>query len=127
MLINLSNHPLEKWSREQREAAEREYGPVLDLPFPMQDPSASSQVVASDAHNTACHAQRLLEEQGDGPCNAIHVMGEFTFTYFFVREMERRGIRCIASTTKRRVIENADGSKTNVFQFVRFRPYSEKD
>jgi hypothetical protein len=52
-------------------------------------------------------------------------MGEFTFTYQFVKEMEKRNIPCVASTTERIVTDNPDGSKTTVFKFVQFRPYFE--
>jgi len=52
-------------------------------------------------------------------------MGKFTFTYQFFKEMEKRSIPCVASTTERIVTENPDGSKTTLFKFVQFRPYCE--
>jgi len=123
MLLNLSNHPLSKWSPEQRQAAEREYQSVVDLPFPPQDPAASLEQVGRTVRATADECERILSENAPGQRNAIHIMGEFTFTYLFVKEMERRGLPCVASTTERIVTDNPDGSKTTVFQFVQFRPY----
>lgn len=50
-------------------------------------------------------------------------MGEMTFTYALVKRLKEAGIRCVASTTKRICTENADGSRTSQFNFVRFRDY----
>lgn len=40
MLINFTNHPAARWSEAQRMAA-RQYGAVVDLPFPEVDPTAN--------------------------------------------------------------------------------------
>lgn len=37
MFINFTNHSSEKWSGEQRMAAER-YGEIVDIPFPSVPP-----------------------------------------------------------------------------------------
>jgi hypothetical protein len=122
MLINLSNHPLAKWSPEQRKAAEQLYGTVQDVPFPSIDPAGSLESVMNLVHETAQNCINLLHRSSE-QLHAIHVMGEFTFTYLFVKEMEKRGILCVASTTERLVTDNPDGSKTTVFKFIQFRPY----
>lgn len=123
MLINLSNHPLPKWSPDQREAAEREYGSIHDLPFPQLDPAASLGAVRGIVQQYVVQCIEKIEKEGPHQRHAIHIMGEFTFTYLFVKEMEQRGIPCVASTTERIVTDNPDGSKTTLFQFVQFRPY----
>lgn len=131
MLINLSDHPAAKWSRTQREAAEQQFGSVEDMPFPVIDPTASLEDVARVAREYADTCEQRLNTAADGGtesrptsgAHAVHLMGEFTFTYLFVKEMEERDILCIASTTERIVTDNPDGSKTTVFQFVQFRPY----
>jgi len=130
MLLNLSNHSRAKWDVKQREAAEREYGGVEDLPFPQLNPGDSLDSIKGvvDEYVRKCVA---LFDQESSPKKkavptgrqAVHLMGEFTFTYQFLKEMERRGIPCVASTTERIVTDNPDGSKTTVFRFVRFRPY----
>lgn len=135
MLINLSNHLLSKWDKLQREAAENTFGEIVDLPFPQVKPQDSLKSVTElvAQYTAKCaeligeqHNQDLQSKQGsDQPRNAIHVMGEYTFTYQFVKEMERRGILCVASTTERRVVDSPDGSKTTYFDFVQFRPYNE--
>lgn len=39
MLINLSNHPYEKWDETQKQAAIEAFGRVEDYPFPPIDPN----------------------------------------------------------------------------------------
>lgn len=130
MLLNLSNHPKAKWDERQLAAASR-FGAVEDMPFPQINPNASLDDVARIAREYAdkceqrlsTHAVGGTESRATSEPHAIHIMGEFTFTYLFVREMERRNILCVASTTERIVSDNPDGSKTTLFRFVQFRPY----
>jgi hypothetical protein len=131
MLINLSNHPLSRWSPEQRQAAEREFGAIVDVPFPQIKPDDSLTSVREVVRCSVQDCLTLLqttahqtEREGiPQQRNAIHVMGEYTFTFLFVNEMQAKNIRCLASTTERIVTENPDGSKTTIFRFVQFRPY----
>jgi CRISPR-associated protein Csx16 len=51
------------------------------------------------------------------------VQGEFTLAHRLVGELQRRGIVCVAATTRREVIEDTGGVKTTRFEFVRFREY----
>jgi hypothetical protein len=126
MLLNLSNHPLAKWSANQRGAAEGFFGTIVDILFPALDPRASLTETEKIVHDYVqlCIAH-LTQADDYAKENAIHIMGEFTFTYQFVKEMEKRNIPCVASTTERIVTDNPDGSKTTVFKFVQFRPYFE--
>lgn len=124
MLLNLSNHPLAKWSAEQREAAQRQFGRVQDVLFPAVDPTASLAAVEQVVDDRVQSCLDLFSAEPDTQSNAVHIMGEYTFTYLFVKEMAKRNVLCVASTTERIVTENADGSKTTVFKFVQFRPYS---
>lgn len=55
--------------------------------------------------------------------NAIHVMGEMTFVYQFVKQASAVGLRCVASTTERIAVDKPDGTKVSEFRFVRFREY----
>jgi hypothetical protein len=123
MLINLSNHPKAKWDQAQLAAAEEQFGRIEDLSFPLIDPNASLAEVTAIARQYAEKCATLLAHQHHREKSAVHIMGEFTFTYQFLKQMESLGILCVASTTERLVTENADGSKTTVFKFVQFRPY----
>jgi len=131
MLINLSNHPLPKWSENQRQAAEQQFGRIVDLPFPVVPTDAGLEQVVQlvEAHVEKClqiiseNDQSAGAEKGNK--NAIHIMGEMTFVYQFVKKMSEQGILCVASTTKRIVEEKPDGTKLSRFEFVRFRPYTQ--
>ena len=115
MFINLSNHPSDRWSEDQRKAAHSLAGYIQDLPFPQIDPNASRK----DVERLALEYFEKIKKYA---C-PVHVMGESTFVYHFVKLCEQDGIPCYASTTKRVAMENPDGSKTSVFEFVQFRRY----
>jgi len=123
MLINLSNHPLPKWESGQRAAAEEQFGAIEDIAFPQIDPKASLEDVTIIAYEYAEKCRDIFAKPANDKPHAVHLMGEFTFTYLFVKEMERRNVLCVASTTQRIVTDHPDGSKTTVFEFVQFRPY----
>lgn len=118
MLLNLSNHPSSKWSHQQKDAAIKQFGGVLDMPFPMIDPNATLEEVQSLAEETF-EAINALHLTG----LSVHVMGEFTFCYAFLKLLEQQGIDAYASTTKREVRIDESGIKTSVFLFFKFRLY----
>jgi hypothetical protein len=120
MLLNLSNHPSEKWSDKQRKAAEKEYGNIIDMPFPNIPPDASTLKVqeAADA------MFRTITMVGGEPTRLVlHIMGEMTFTYKIVQMFKQKGFTCVASTSERNSVINEDGTKTIQFDFVQFRSY----
>lgn len=118
MLLNLTNHPSEKWSQAQMDAAIKQFGGILDMPFPQIDPALSFEEVQ-------VLAQEIFQEivSQELPDISIHIMGEFTFCYCLIRKLENAGIPCFASTTSRSVEIKPDGSKSSVFNFFNFRPY----
>lgn len=121
MLINLSNHPSANWKQEQVEAAKK-YGRVHDMDFPQIDPEAGSLQVAQLADQYEQKVRQLLAQENTG-ASAVHLMGELTFCFALVARLQKAGITCLASTSRRDTVENGDGSKTSVFRFVRFRDY----
>lgn len=118
MFINLSNHPSTKWSEAQIEAA-KQYGDIVDLPFPQVDPKGDEDYIAGLA-DEYCH--KVLDLADSHPVT-VHLMGEMTLTFALVIRMKAKGLVCLASTTERIVTEEAPGVKTNVFRFARFRKY----
>ena len=116
MLINLSNHPFEKWSDRQKDAALQKYGSVKDVAFPLIPPEANSSEVDLIAQE---YEEAIL------PLNlsAVHIMGELTFTYQMVVRLKALHIECIASTTQRNVEMREDGTSISKFEFVKFRKY----
>jgi len=132
MLINLSNHPSNKWSAEQLSAARAIYYQIKDIPFPNIDPGATIDEIIKLAKEYAlmCDCNLILYKMPDGkvpPPDAVHIMGEMTFTYNVVKQLEKLGITAVASTTERIAVEDENGQKTSVFKFIQFRPYQDYD
>lgn len=118
LLFNLSNHPVATWSQEQLEAA-KPYGDVVDMPFPVIEPESGSDTIDEIAET---YALQIIEKASDSSVT-VHIMGEMTFTYALVSRLKDQGIRCIASTTERNVVEESEGKKLSEFKFVQFREY----
>lgn len=118
IFINLSNHPSELWSKEQKEAA-REYGEIIDLPFPEVRPDADKDII--EALVKEYLAQVL--EISQGKTATVHIMGEMTLTFALVKRLQAMGIKCVASTSERIVSMESDGTKVVKFDFCRFRDY----
>lgn len=116
VFLNLSNHPSEtSWSKEQRAAAGALARSIVDLPFPAVPPTAGTDDVA-----------RLgVETLGRLPAGVAVAMvaGEMTLAFWLVAALQQRGVRCVAATTVREVVELGDGRRETAFRFVRFREY----
>ena len=113
-MINISNHPSTKWGDEQLKAA----GYVIDLAFPAVDPNASEGDLDALAHE---YLEKVLGM--DNPDGVVHVMGEMGFTFKLVSMLKAAGLKVVHSTTERKSVVNADGTKTSLFQFCQFRRY----
>ncbi|MEE3384455.1 MAG: CRISPR-associated protein [Prevotella sp.] len=118
MLLNFSNHPSSLWEERQVEAT-RQYGEIADMPFPSIDPGVSSETVKEMAKSYVHDILQIAKNHDV----TVHVMGEMTFVFSVVTQLEEKGIRCVASTTERIVKDNDDGTKTSEFSFVGFREY----
>lgn len=117
LFVNLSNHPAENWSEEQREAASR-YGEIKDMEFPAIRPEADEKEIEEVV---SAYENEILD-LADTHDLTVHVMGEMTFVFMLVNRLKSKGIRCVASTTKR-IVEEHDDRKTSTFRFVKFRSY----
>jgi hypothetical protein len=117
MLLNISNHPSSKWSFKQFDIATQKYTKVTDLPFPDIPPQW-------DIHTTKDLALIYFEKiSAMVPVPiAVHIMGEFSFTFTLVTLLKESGIACLASTSKR-IVKEENGIKLSTFEFVRFREY----
>lgn len=124
MLINLSNHPSDKWTSKQKKEALIKFFDLIDIPFPQIDPEDDEEYIYELAESYKEKCMKMFKDESDGKDdNAAHVMGEFTFTYALVSLLLSVGIKCIASTTKR-IVKDLDNHKSEVtFEFVRFREY----
>lgn len=121
MLINLSNHPSAQWSPEQLSIAKKLYGKISDLAFPAIDPHWDSAAVKLLAENYLLKIKELLTESED-ELNAVHIVGEYTFSFRLVELLKKNNISAVCSTTLRISAEN-NGIKTSQFRFIQFREY----
>ena len=113
MFLNLSNHPSANWSEKQLAAAG---GNVVDMPFPQVDPDGDEAYIENLANE---YLDKILKI---GNIEAVHVMGEMNLTFSLVTKLKAKGIKCVASTTKRETVEE-NGVKVSKFKFVKFRNY----
>ncbi|HET6377348.1 MAG TPA: TM1812 family CRISPR-associated protein [Methylocella sp.] len=113
--VNLSNHPSAKWDEAQTKAALALAERIEDIAFPAVPPDAGEKEIKALAKECAAKV----------PPETSHalVQGEFTLTVELVRELQARGITCLAATSKRDVEEGDDGRRVSTFTFVRFRAY----
>ena len=123
MLINFSNHPYDRWSEKQKEAA-KVYGGAVDLAFPAVPGMADESQIKAIALDSI---EKIIELIDGDPKSAVMVQGEFTLTYAVVSILLERGIRAVSACSDRRVLEEEDETgkivKTVVFDFERFREY----
>lgn len=118
--VNLSNHPSPEWSDTQRQAAlacSPDLTQIIDVPFPAVDPDTDETQIINLVNN-------LCESIPEGTSHAM-VSGEYTLTFALVRALQRRGITCVAATTRREVfVDKASGDTLRRFTFARFREYA---
>jgi hypothetical protein len=124
MLINLSNHPESTWDLKQKQIAIDKYGEIKDFPFPDVDPMADELAVNYLAKNTAKQCVEFFEGCTEMYTQAVHVMGEMTLTFAIVCELQKRNLKCVASTSSRKVQKVQNGWKNSNFKFCRFREYT---
>lgn len=117
MLLNISNHPFERWSDKQKQTAICLFSEVRDIPFPNINPDWDTREVEKFAKE---FFRQIMEQYPTG--FSVHLMGELTFCYALVGLFQQAGITCYASTTHRIVEERGD-EKIVKFRFVRFREY----
>lgn len=118
MLLNLSNHPSTQWTPEQREAAEQQFGRIMDLTFPAIDPQWHLDRVRLEAEKYYIQIRKEASLQ----VITVHLMGEMTFCFQLLEMLQEAGIPTVASTTQRIVTEK-EGLKTVRFEFAGFRAY----
>lgn len=117
MFLNLSNHPLEKWSPAQLLAARELGGGAIDtIKFPNVPPAASTEEVAEMAKLLTAMIVRDFAEPG-----VAMVQGEFSLTWEMTRRLLALGWMVVVATSERKVVEAPDGTKTVNFEFVQFR------
>jgi len=124
--LNISNHPWGQWSQEQQNAARAIAPVIVDIPFPAVPPEADTREIEIMADQLVADLRAgKLKLPGDSWRYARDAMvqGEHSLTAVLVRRLQDIGITPYVATTQRQVEIDAEGRKTSVFRFVRFRPY----
>lgn len=127
MLINLTNHPSDKWADDQKNCAIELYGELKDLPFPMVPTSAGVPEVIVTADGIIDNILKIKEESSTAETFAVMAQGEFTLTYAVVNRLKSMGITVISAVSERIVmeqVENGEVRKTVIFRFAGFREYA---
>jgi len=122
MLLNLTNHPSEKWTDEQKNVAKQMFGGIIDMQFPDIDPTGNEEYISNLTNE---YLKKILSIKNSLPNNeelVVHIMGEQTFCFSLINKLLENDILCVASTTQRIAVEK-DGIKTSVFKFCKFRYY----
>jgi hypothetical protein len=120
MLLNLSNHHSSTWQEKQIKAAINKYESIIDIEFPCIDPNYSENEIINLAKE---YLQKIIPYFSNADkYNAAHIMGEHTFIYALVNLLQKKGIKCVASTTDR-ISSVEDNKKISEFNFVNFREY----
>ena len=122
MFINFTNHPNTNWSPEQISAA-RQYGEILDIPFPEVDPHGDERYLDNLASQ---YAERIAAQS---PV-AVLCQGEMTLAFAVAAILISKYGICVLAACSQRCVKigaiGADGEtvKTVEFRFIRFREYS---
>lgn len=122
MFINISNHPSNRWSKEQIEAA-KQYGEIVDIPFPNVPADASETNIISLADNVMNLVRGVTFGNLSSVRDAIHIMGESGLVFRLVSEIKEIWFFDPIYSTTERTVEEKDGQKISVFRFVKFRRY----
>lgn len=118
LLINLSNHPYATWSQNQRKEAEA-YGRCEDLAFPQVCPDMEKEQL----EKVVDRYEHLILEHVATAEVTVHIMGEMVFCFALIKRLQSRGIRCIASCSKRKVVQVDGNTRQSAFEFGGFREY----
>lgn len=119
VFINFSNHPSDKWSVQQYDAALK-YGEVVDIEFPNIEADAKEFQIYEIAEKYYAKIVAMNP-------SAVMIQGEFSLVFQLVSMLMDAGIKCVTACSRRESIEKVmeDGaiSKQAIFRFVAFREY----
>lgn len=119
MLINISGINSRQWDPLQRAAALRDYGMVIDLPFPEVPAAATEEEVAALARDTVDKAMSLASEE-----TSFLVKGEMSLTIAMIDILREAGHTVLIPASERWIDEVRHGKnkqKRTRHKFVRFR------
>lgn len=121
MLVNLTNHPSDKWLFNQKNEAELKFGKIIDIPFPQIETDISKDDLMKLAIDYMKKIEIYLNENNNN--FAVLIMGELTFVYTLIVLLQNKDITCIATKSPRKVFNEVDNVKSVEFVFSGFRTY----
>ena len=121
--FNISNHPSDQWSEEQKAAAQAIAPELLDIPFPAVPPEADTAQIEEMADRLIASLHSADLGVSWEFAKAAMVQGEHVLTTALIQRLQACGIPCYAATTQRVVEIDSEGRKVSTFRFVRFRAY----
>ncbi len=108
VLINVSNHPSNEWSGEQKNG----WNEIIDVPFPKIDPNASCDEIEETAYKLYEKIIRIHNLKSESSV-FVMLVGEFSLCYILYDVLKQKGIGIAIPATERK----PDGS----FNFVNWR------
>jgi len=115
-LVNLSNHPSDKWSDLQKSG----WGAIIDIPFPEIHIDSNFDRIADSMYDKVKNMEAI--DLNPGNCT-IMVQGQHPATFSMVACFINAGFTVLSAFTERIVTDNTDGSKTSVFRFGGYQRY----
>lgn len=118
MFVNFSNHSSSLWDNVQLAAA-KEYGDIIDLPFPLVMPQSSEKDITQMCSD---FTEKIISLKP----TAVLCQGEFTLSFAVITALLTMGITVVAACSQRQTTTKIiDGKtiKTAEFRFVQFRKY----
>lgn len=123
-LINISNHPSDKWEPEQKQGWDR----IIDVPFPKIDPTwdVDTPDFLRELVNIEEQVINVLLEANHKAKVFVMLQGEFSFCYMLFDRLRSGYKLSFAIPTTDRVVKEVkqpDGTvvKQAQFKFVRWR------
>lgn len=117
MFVNVSNIPLSDWQDAQLDEAKL-YGRLYEFRMPEVDAEASTTVVTDLARVLADRIAKVVWEN-DEKKNAVMVLGEPSFSFALIRELQIRRLTVVCPTYRIELYDDED----LIENFVRFRNY----
>lgn len=122
LLVNLSNHPIANWTKDQLNSAKESWTHIADLEGGM--PVIPSDYDYDQVEKQAIDIAERALKQG---ATAAYVAGEYNLTYSLINQLKMREIECYNATTERYACEiesNEESIKmTHEFKFGQWRKY----
>ena len=127
MFINLTNHPSDRWSEKQINAAKELGLEIKDIKFPNIPSNATEADVFALAKNYYdIVVNEFNNDKAPEEYFAVLLQGEMTFCYRLASMLSDLHINVYAACSERVVTEKVVGGKTmktSEFEFVKFRKY----